>query len=280
MWSRRSEPAVDSDGTTPGAKDSVACAGAVRCGAVRGELAVLVRGEGRGHDPDVDLAGCRVGELVYGVHGERDGAAGDGGDRLTTVHHDFVGRSGLLGGGVREDAVGDRALGVAGQVGRRVDDLGLGTGHAGGRGGARCPATTMACLPSWVSGFIRARTAPRWRAELMRVRRPCGKWVGMVSHCHRWGSSSVARRPSRLPAETSRNAEKKAAWADCAGRTARTRRPARFEASQPCHLPADRYEWATTSPAVTWGGLGSRAARRSRTKSPALSVDSSAPVGS
>ncbi|GGW95946.1 hypothetical protein GCM10010353_08950 [Streptomyces chryseus] len=39
-----------------------------------------------------------------------------------------------------------------------------------------------------------------------------------------------------------------------------------------------RYAEATTSPAMTWGGWGSRDARLSRTKSAAFATDSSAPA--
>ncbi|WP_392750260.1 copper resistance D family protein [Streptomyces sp. LN590] len=53
----------------------------------------------------------------------------------------------------------------------------------------------------------------------------------MPTGCPRLLGHPVMGQVTRRWPETSRNAEQKAAWAGCAGSTARTRRPARFEAS-------------------------------------------------
>ncbi len=83
-----------------------------RAGAARGQHAVVVRGEVGGFDADPHGPGRRVGEPVDGVH------------PVSYTH------------GVEEDAVGDRAFGVAGQVGGRVDDLGpVGPGGTADHGG-------------------------------------------------------------------------------------------------------------------------------------------------
>ena len=102
----------------------------VRCGV---SLPSAYEARDEGTIRTVDLAGGRVAEPVDGV------APGPGWCRRATVvtvlppfTTTLAAAPGLLGGGVEEDAVGDRAFGVARQVGRRVDDGGLvGAGGAG-----------------------------------------------------------------------------------------------------------------------------------------------------